>query len=110
MMNERSWLLTIQAAATIQSVAELFDALAGLADHYAAQGQTQSAADLLAFLLLQPDLAEDTAAQALESWEALESHICPRVLWDAREFASGANLNDIVEYVFAGTDSLNAPN
>jgi hypothetical protein len=76
-----------------------------LAALYIERGETQEAADILAWVLLQ---AEDFDASiidmAQEHFETLEASICPRVIHDARDFASKATLQDILDYIYADSD------
>ena len=64
-----------------------------------ALGQTQIAADTLAFLLLRNDIDPDLLIRADELFADLESRICPRVILDARDFAAGMDLRSMLEYL-----------
>jgi hypothetical protein len=77
----------------------LYDALYRWALWHAQQGFTQEAADVLAFLLRCDDIPQDCLAAAADLFEELETRICPRVILDAKDFASKATLDDILEYV-----------
>jgi hypothetical protein len=102
MLTEEHALHTqLKAALAIQSRAAAFDVMTTIAALYIAQGNTQEGADVLAFLLLQPDIAPDTLEQAQALFEELETRICPRVIWDAREFARDMVFEDMIEYIFA---------
>ena len=60
---------------------------------------TQTAADILAFLL-QDDYAGDTIRdKAAARFDELEQRICPRVILDARSFAEGMDLPTMLEYL-----------
>lgn len=62
-------------------------------------GQAQTAADTLAFLLLQNDIDPEIFMQAEDVFADLESRICPRVILDAREFAADMDLVSMLEYL-----------
>ncbi len=104
MNTESELLMALKTAVAIDASAEILDVMTHIAAHYIAQGYTQEGADVLAFVLLQPHIAEDTHEMALDLFEDLETHICPRVIVDATEFARLATLNDIIEYIFAPHD------
>jgi|GEM_PF-1277470 len=102
-LTQRDYLAAIQAAQSINATHELYDALVGLCGCYIEQGLTQEASDVLAFVLLQNDLAVDTYDTAIEYFEDLESRICPRVILDAKTFAQEVDLEDIIWYVLPTT-------
>jgi hypothetical protein len=100
-LTERDLLASIRAAWAIEAHSEILDAITQLACIYIERGLTQDGADVLAFVLRQPNLPGDTFERARDAYEDLESYICPRVLLDAQDFASKATLQDIIDYVFA---------
>ncbi|MAU10436.1 MAG: hypothetical protein CL607_11485 [Anaerolineaceae bacterium] len=102
--TEKELLTHLKMALAINADAEVMHLLTELACMYISQGLTQEGADVLAFVLRQPELAADTHQQATDVYDDLASYICPRVLLDAQEFASKAHLTDIVDYVFAGVE------
>lgn len=102
-MTERDYLLALRAAHSITAWAEVLDVLTHLATLYIARGDTQEGADVLAYVLCQTQVAPETHEHAQASWDDLARYICPRVLVDAEDFASKALLDDVIEYVFAGT-------
>lgn len=102
--TEKELLTHLKAALAINADAEVMHLLTELACMYIDQGLTQEGADILAFVLCQPELAVDTHRRASDAYDDLASTICPRVLLDAQTFASKAHLTDIVDYVFAGAD------
>lgn len=104
MFQERDWLLILRASAEMNTRVESLDAMTHLAEVYIKRGETQEGADVLAFVLHCPDTAPDTQEQAREAWDDLARYICPRVLLDAEDFASKATYDDLLEYIFAGTD------
>jgi hypothetical protein len=99
-LTEQGLLSTIKAALAIEATHEVLDSLVYLAAIYIEQGQTQEGAGILAYILRCEDLASDSYERAEEVWEDLACWICPRVLLDAEDFASKANFEDIIEYVF----------
>lgn len=101
-MTERDYLASIRAAKSLSAVTELLDSFTGLAAIYVERGETQEGADVLAYVLRHPETAPDTHEAAQAQWDDLERYICPRVLLDAQDFASKADLEDLIEYVFAG--------
>ena len=62
-------------------------------------GHTQTAADILAYILCQIDADSATLERADELFAELESRVCPRVILDAREFAAGMDLVTMLEYL-----------
>jgi hypothetical protein len=77
---------------------DLYAALVGWSAWQISLGNTQEGGDVLAFLLRQP-LDPTTHERAEELWEELASRACPRVIYDARDFASKATLTDILDYI-----------
>ena len=78
---------------------KLYRAMIALAEDCIQFGQTQTAADILAFLLLQRELSAADFAQADALFAELEGRVCPRVILDAREFAADLDLQGMVEYL-----------
>ena len=91
--------LGITGAPTAAQKRTLYSGMLSLAEDCAALGQTQTAADILAFLLLQPEMSADDMETARELFAELESRVCPRVILDAREFAFGMDLRTMLEYL-----------
>jgi hypothetical protein len=104
MNTEAELLMALKTAVALDASAEIWDVMTHIAAHYIAQGYTQEGADVLAFVLLQANIAEDTRAMAADLFEDLESRICPRVILDAQDFARLATLDDLIEYIFAPHD------
>lgn len=96
---ETHWSALLQAARAINAPADSLAALVGLAAHWIARGETQEAADVLAWVLRQPALSTTTQESAQDLWDELATWICPRVLLDAADFAQYATFDDICEYV-----------
>lgn len=59
-------------------------------------GITDRAANLLAYVLAQPDVHPTTYNEADLLFDELNQTICPRVIWDAREFAEIASPADVI--------------
>ena len=97
--TEKDYLASIRASYAIQANDELWYAMTQLAQLYCQRGWTQTPSDLLAFILLQDDVPADIYQQAEELFDDLERSICPRVIWDAKAFASDMDLVGMVEYV-----------
>ena len=96
---ETHWFALLQAARAIDATADSLAALVGLAAHWIERGETQEAADILAWVLRHLSLS-DTARDAAQSlWDGLATWICPRVLLDAADFAQYATFDDICEYI-----------
>lgn len=95
----QDYLNAIRAAVAIHALGELWYAMTQLSVCYIEYGWTQEAADILAFVLLQDDLPQDVYAQADELFDDLERSICPRVIWDAKEFARDMDIETMVDYV-----------
>ena len=102
---EKDYLATIQAAYAISAMSELWYAMTQLSAYYITCGWTQTASDILAFVLLQENVPQDTHDQAYDLFDDLERSICPRVIWDARQFAQDMDLIDMIDYLL---DSDNA--
>lgn len=104
MNTEAELQAALQAAIAMEAIAEALDVMTHIAAQYIVQGYTQEGADVLAYVLLQPETPVDTYETALELFEDLETRICPRVILDAREFARLANLTDLKDYILAPHD------
>ena len=95
------FLTSIRSAHAIHAVHEIYFGMVQLAELFVQRGWTQEAADILAFVVQQDNLPHDIFEQADELFDDLERSICPRVIWDAREFASGMDMDDMVAYLLA---------
>ncbi len=62
---------------------------------------TQVATDISAFLIQHDDLSLKLRDKAENQFAEMESRVCPRVIADAREFASNMDTYTIVEYLLA---------
>ena len=78
---------------------KLHRAMTALAEDCIEIGQTQTAADILAYILCQIDADSVTLERANELFAELESRVCPRVILDACEFAAGMDLTTMLEYL-----------
>ncbi len=83
----------------------LLRAFYGLAQTYWANGLAEAAAENLAFILLQDNLALDLREAAEALLADIESRICPRIILDARTFAAEMDLQSMVEYLLE--DNIN---
>lgn len=83
----------------------LLRAFYGLARAYWADGFAEAAAENLAFILLQDNLAPDLQESAEALFADMESRICPRIILDARTFAAEMDLQSMVEYLLE--DNIN---
>ena len=101
--KESHYLASIRASHAIHAKDELCYAMTQLAELYIERGWTQTAADILAFILLQKDVPSDIDEQAHELFDNLEGSICPRVIWDAKAFASDMDWLGMVEYMLDET-------
>lgn len=97
--NPTNYIASIRAAYAIAAHGELYYAMTQLAEQHINQGDSQLACDILAFVLLQPDIPTDVHEHAWDMFDALERSICPRVIWDAKAFAQDMDLQGMVEYV-----------
>lgn len=88
--------IVLYAAMQIDAVAEMLDAMTGLAGHYLRQNRTGEATELVAFVLNHDDTDEDTRDTAENLFMELESSICPRVIVDAWTKAQEMQLKDFV--------------
>jgi hypothetical protein len=102
---EKDYLASIRASYAINAMGELWYAMTQLAQRYIKQDWTQTASDILAFVVLQDDVPQDTHEQAEEFFDNLERSICPRVIWDAKEFASDMDLVGMVDYLLDNNPS-----
>lgn len=97
--SEKDYLVSIRASYAINATGELWVAMTQLAQLYIGQGWTQTAADILAFVVLQDDVPQGIYEQAEDLFDDLERSICPRVIWDARTFAKDMDLVGMIEYL-----------
>lgn len=76
----------------------LYAALTLLAASCIEQGLTETAADILAFVLCRSDVNAALRDSAEDIFADLEGRICPRVIADARGLAAGMDLRTMIEY------------
>ena len=86
-------------APTVEHRRKLYRAMNALAERCISSDDTQTAAEILAFLLGQSDMDADTLYRADDLFADLAGRICPRVIYDAREFAAEMDLATMVEYL-----------
>ncbi len=82
--------------------------LVALAEVLIEQGRTEPAAFILAFVLAHPATPTAIHHQADLLFDELEASICPRVIWDARQFAQAATQTDVIAYLAAAQADLPA--
>lgn len=87
------------SAPTVEQRRKLFRAMTALAEHCISTDDTQTAAEILAFLLCQGDMDADTLFRADDLFADLNGRICPRVILDACEFAADMDLATMIEYL-----------
>ncbi len=85
---------------------QVYMAMAVLAEGCLERAMTETAVDILAFLLQQSDLSSNVSDTVEEMFSELESRICPRVVYDAREFAHGMDVLTMVEYLLGEIEQL----
>lgn len=93
------------ASLSAEAVPRLYELMTALAAACETGGQTQLAADILAFLLLQPAASAASRIRAEDMFAELESRICPRVILDARELAADMDMQSMVEYLLDSLES-----
>ena len=89
----------LPGAPTVEYRRTLYRALTALAERCISSDDTQTAAEILAFLLGQIDMDADALFRAEDLFADLEGKICPRVIVDARAFAADMDLATMVEYL-----------
>jgi hypothetical protein len=80
--------------------------LVRIADLLIEHGITDEAANLLAFVMAQTEVDPTTFDHAEDLFLDLEAEICPRVIWDAREFARSITLEQIIAHLRAHMPQL----
>lgn len=69
--------------------------LVSLAQTLIDKDETTAAAYMLAFVMRHPHTSALLYAQAEALFDDLEATICPRVIWDAREWANTADFSGV---------------
>jgi hypothetical protein len=100
MLTEQDLIRNIRFAHQMNAQHELMECLIEWSTGQIHIGNTQEAADILAFLLLQA-LPHDLKERTEELFDELTQRYCPRVITDAKDFANKAHWRDILEYVGA---------
>ena len=98
---KKECLIAIRAGYAIQARLEILTSMTDLAEYYMGEGYTEEASEILAFVIIQPDLPDALLDRAEIRFDELESRICPRVIYDAKVFAKESTLADMVAYVLA---------
>ncbi len=101
---ERDFKAAIRAAYATGNTNELYYAMTYLAEAYITRDWTQTASNILAFVLLQVDVDSDSYDLADELFDDLERRICPRVILDAKTFAQEITLTEMIAYVLDNKD------
>ncbi len=99
-LTEKDYMVALRAANAIDAAGEALDAITSIAGCYLNRGQTQEAANLLAFVVNHPDVLHDTFDRAEELFFDLEERMCPRVILDAKTFAVAKSINTVAQYIF----------
>jgi hypothetical protein len=86
-------------APTVEHRRKLYSALTALAELCISRDDAQTAAEILAFLVCQNDMDADTLHRADDLFVDLAGRICPRVIYDAREFAAAMDFATMIEYL-----------
>ena len=103
--DKKDYLASIQTSYTIKATGELWYAMTHLAQVYIQRGSTQIGADILVFVLIQDDVSQDVYDLAFDLFDDLERSICPRVIWDAKVFASEMDLEGMIDYLLGDVDN-----
>jgi hypothetical protein len=81
---------------TLANTAITLATIVGAADLLIEMEEKERAADVLAFVLAQDEASPATRERAWDLFDELEAELCPRVIWDARERAQTATLQQIL--------------
>ncbi|MCU0497132.1 MAG: hypothetical protein MUF87_07265 [Anaerolineae bacterium] len=84
-------------------IAETLEALAKLAVIMAQFGKTSEAAEAVSYVMQHPDVPYDIYDRAEDVFLDLETHLCPRVLSDAKVTATYRTLRSAVEAALSVT-------
>jgi GTP1/Obg family GTP-binding protein len=85
----------LEAAMECELVVKVLDILVDIAALHADNGETTSAAEILALVMEYPVRAV-TLERAVDLFDMLERQVCPRVISDARDLAQEMTLDDLV--------------
>lgn len=89
--------VVINVAREMGAPAEVYARLVELSALLIEHGQTTPAANLLAWLMHQPDVPYDVYDSADDLWIDLEGRLCPRVISDAKMDAPIMTLRGVME-------------
>ena len=78
---------------------DVYAAMAVFAAACLEREMTQTAADTLAFLLQAPGVSASIRGEAAALFDDMDSRVCPRVILDARDFATGMDFLTMLEYL-----------
>jgi hypothetical protein len=87
-----------------EAVGVMLDTLVDIAQHCIDTDDTTRAASILALIIHYP-MRPDTRALAEALFDDLETQLCPRVIFDARERALTITLDDLVRELAAAQPS-----
>ncbi|MCU0476194.1 MAG: hypothetical protein MUC99_08820 [Anaerolineae bacterium] len=96
----RQLYVIISAAREMGATVEVYARLVELSGVLVEAGLTTEAANLLAWVMHQPDVPYDVYDRADDLWIDLESRLCPRVIADAKQDAPITTLRGVVEASF----------
>ena len=96
---------TLMLALDIDASRKAFDLLVEIAGYLIDAGETEQAAQVLAFVQTQPNVSRLTAALTAQLLMTLEEEICPRAILDARDFAQHASFEDVIQGIVETTHS-----
>ena len=107
LLPEKDYRIALKASLAINAVGEALDAMTWLAQGWLQRGSTQEGANVLVYVMNNPDVRYDTFDRAEEMFLELEEKVCPRVLLDAKEFILSKSLATMAAYVFeAGANEI----
>lgn len=99
---EKELIVSFRAAVALDAIVEMLDIMTDLSDLYINRmNDLQTGADMLAYVIQHPDVADDTHERATDLFEELETYACPRVIHDAKQFARYVNDKEIISFVIA---------
>lgn len=104
----------VNAAWAMGALVEVYARLIDLAALMIEHGKKTEAAQVLAYVMHQPDVPYDEYDRADDLWIDLEAELCPRVILDAKTDATFMTLRGIIEQAFGHflppqTDTPNTP-
>jgi hypothetical protein len=95
----------LEAAMECELVVKALDILVDIAALHTENGETTSAAEILALVMEYPARAV-TLERAIDLFDTLEWQLCPRVISDARDLAQEMTLDDMVARLLSPANRL----